>query len=618
MNSEERNSELNNLTINTESVQDGGVLNVLGLSPLPSTNTPSLVTPFKVPGMPSIKLDSTQPTAVLSSNGVNIMSPQLGMSGYGTNLMTGQQTVPPAGMTMKSSLPTMLGLSPDNTLSPVPAIAPIGTASPGLALTNQGLSPMLNLTPNNNVSAGLALSPRGLSPVLSINANQKSAMLTSVPQVATSLPIGGVPSMGPLPFGTPFGTPYGQNNVSMMLGLTPTMDDKLSKHKHDSKVLGVALPQGMLNNKPGDVVLGGVSGLDMGGFVRQPLFNRQYSVCTNGQLDPVKVDQLEKMMKRGEISGDTQIGICNDTTVTGKKIGEFAKKMYNDILMGNPIRFTDTGKKPSGPRPMPSIDVIGSSTSAKGSKRSKFQGHVDGKFKFGVSNGKKAFIMNVNGQTKSYGSAGVVLVERVFGDQAKPAIILFRDTKYGARNNVYSDLGGEVDRKDSVGKNPLWVTAAREALEESAGLISVNVDETTPFVEITNSKRNIFRSFIVGIPSGFVKRDDFKNNYYALKNRNMPRVWHEMDDMVRVYAHELVQDLNSNKNVPSSRIIQVRSVGSGNIYITPRVRNILTNALLTQLSGKTIMQQAIDNLHGIKIETHRGGRLGGLKKLRIK
>jgi hypothetical protein len=474
MNSDERKSKINNLNFDTESVQEGGVLGMLGLSPLPSTGTPSLVTPFQVPGLPSIKLDSNKPTALLGSNGINVVTPQLGMSGYGGYPLN-NQTIPPAGMTIKPSLNSMIGLTPTLT----------GSAT--------------------------------MSPVV---------------------------AMG--------------SNFPMMMSVEPDNDN------NDTNVIGVTTPGNnptfgnLVTGELGTFTLGSNVGMDMGGFL-----NKKTS---------------------------TKINLGNGMVIDGKKLGEEANKIFNGILMGNPVPNPYSGVQAnSKPR---LISLNGSNN-------------------YVYNQNTKSVVNKTRGQVNNFGAAGIVLVER--SHKGNPAVILFREKNSG----LYSDLGGSIDAEDhnlakQLNKNTLWIAASRESREESAGLIHVDINNKTPYVDISkNYGGRKFRSYIIGIPSGFVNIRDFDNNLSALRKRNANHVMREMNDMTHVYTKDIVSSLKHGQ-------LTVNDVNGREIKLSKRALHILREAMTKRSIGKTAMQTAIDNVSSISIGVNSGGKLSGLKKLIIK
>lgn len=176
-----------------------------------------------------------------------------------------------------------------------------------------------------------------------------------------------------------------------------------------------------------------------------------------------------------------------------------------------------------------------------------------------------------------YSGSGIMVVEKYRG---KFAIILFRNRF----SKKYTDLGGYIDKKDYSKRDKLAITAAREAFEESCGLLLFNISKLGKnYVDYIG-----YRCYIVRIESGKVTRRSFIHNMKILhKSKNVPKDMKETDSMTRFYIDDL---LRVGVIESRSKDLSLKDVYGKQQIIHRRARSVIVNSLKTG-----ILQSALES-----------------------
>lgn len=142
---------------------------------------------------------------------------------------------------------------------------------------------------------------------------------------------------------------------------------------------------------------------------------------------------------------------------------------------------------------------------------------------------------------KQYSSSGLLLIEEFDNEYY---VILFRNS----RTNIYSDLGGRIDKDDLNSSNPLLTAALREAKEESLNLVNFEnmnnklINKIYKYGLYVDNKfdKYYYRCFCLTIPAFVINRDHYKKNHKIIFNSDLPRFWKETDRIRRFKISDIV------------------------------------------------------------------------------
>lgn len=155
---------------------------------------------------------------------------------------------------------------------------------------------------------------------------------------------------------------------------------------------------------------------------------------------------------------------------------------------------------------------------------------------------------------KRYGGAGVLLVDmfRNKNGRKEPTVILFESKR--KEGTVFEDIGGKIDKEDLHSLYPLATAAAREAFEESRGMLSITnplhigsrVKGRDMFVDIPFKDR-YYRCYILCLKQGLLQNRDYLENKDSLNRRDVPRTMKETHSIRRFFIKDLPMFEKSDK-----------------------------------------------------------------------
>jgi len=201
-----------------------------------------------------------------------------------------------------------------------------------------------------------------------------------------------------------------------------------------------------------------------------------------------------------------------------------------------------------------------------------------------------------------YTGAGVIIIEQYKNKDKtrdEPAIILFK----GTGSQKYNDLGGSIDKKDDTGKYPLATTAAREAFEESRGLIKFTKPTHIGPLFIDKKK---YRGHIVAIKPGSLKTEDYQSNRDKLdKKQGIPHIWKETDEIARFYISDLVSKgifKRGSKRTLNDADGRKRSIGVRSMDIVKEA--IDAGHIEAALKYPRKLSKGLSVIHGVEVVTY--------------
>lgn len=188
-----------------------------------------------------------------------------------------------------------------------------------------------------------------------------------------------------------------------------------------------------------------------------------------------------------------------------------------------------------------------------------------------------------------WSGGGVVVLEdyrHISGNIIK-CMIVSRDR---ARKS-YVDFGGTFEKKDI----DIKITAVRECLEESAGLIDINENTSLDHTDIDSGKvidkKNVkYRAYFVKING--LCRKDFLDNLKKLKNNNAPKFWLETNDIAHIPLLEIEKIITSDNNI-------VKDVIDRDINLGKRIIDIIKNGhvKIISTSSNETSGDMVDSYH---------------------
>lgn len=194
-----------------------------------------------------------------------------------------------------------------------------------------------------------------------------------------------------------------------------------------------------------------------------------------------------------------------------------------------------------------------------------------------------------NYKNKKYGGAGIIFMEKYKNNKGRNewALILFKSKR--GKCIFYEDLGGGIDKDDLEYDNPLKNTAAREAFEESRGLISIEPEHITSRINNKNTyidlgKKYSYRGYFIALPPKFIKSDDYLLNKSNIdKNKTVDHVMKETHGITRFYIKDLVKD-----GLLDDHELVARDVNNKKYVIYGRTRELIKSAYKQKILNNVI------------------------------
>lgn len=182
-----------------------------------------------------------------------------------------------------------------------------------------------------------------------------------------------------------------------------------------------------------------------------------------------------------------------------------------------------------------------------------------------------------------YTGSGILLYEY----DTKTDDIMFYLFK-NARSCSYNDIGGLKDKKDTS----LFVTASREANEESADLIHIE-----PYILKNNAyviKLSKYVCFLVKIKKNIIKKKDYLQNLNQMKIDKRKKYWQETNDFIKVSLKKLIKN-----GIIDNKITHIFYINENKINSRVKViiKKILSENLINELinTKPIILKKVINN-----------------------
>jgi hypothetical protein len=136
---------------------------------------------------------------------------------------------------------------------------------------------------------------------------------------------------------------------------------------------------------------------------------------------------------------------------------------------------------------------------------------------------------------KKFTGAGICIIDNC---ASSPNFVLFRNVY----NGNYYELGGTIDKNENI-----KITAIREALEESRGLINVNM-ETLNKLKWIDIKHNstYYRCFILCVENEILS-DDYFNNVKITNKLKLDKFWYETDNITKFSLNNIHNCFNEKQ-----------------------------------------------------------------------